>query len=77
MALVLFGMGYDSLSVAPNFLSGLRFAVRQTSWSDCKALAQRATEARCAAVVRELISEVRARLHEGLIPDASDPVAGS
>ena len=72
MALVLFGMGYDSLSVAPNFLSGLRFAVRETSREDCRSLAERATGARSAAVVRELLSEVRGRLHEGLYPDSKE-----
>lgn len=66
MALVLFGMGYDSLSVAPNFLSTLRFAVRQTTWKRCRSLAQRAREARSSAAVRELLSEVRGQLHVGL-----------
>jgi len=73
MALLLFGMGYDSLSVAPNFLSSIRFAVRETPWESCRALAERATEARSAAVVRELLSEVRAKLHEGLAPDPTGP----
>lgn len=73
MALVLFGMGYDSLSVAPNFLSGLRFAVRQTPWTECASLAQRARGARTAAAVRELLDEGRARLHEGLTPDPQEP----
>ncbi len=66
MALVLLGMGYDSVSVAPFFLSGLRFAVRETPFEECRRLAQRAVACRSAAVVRELLSEARSRLHEGL-----------
>jgi phosphoenolpyruvate-protein phosphotransferase (PTS system enzyme I) len=73
MALVLLGMGYDSLSVSPNFLSELRFAVRQTPWSECQALARRALASRSPAAVRELLSEARARLHEGLVNDSSGP----
>ena len=70
MALVLVGLGYDTLSVSPNFLAELRFALRQTTLDDARSLAGRVLAAGNPAAVRELLDEARERLHEGLGEDA-------
>ncbi len=72
MALVLFGMGYDMISVSPNFLAELRFAVRHTAWNDCHSLAEDVLEARTPAEVRELLAQVRAHLHRDLLDDEAE-----
>lgn len=76
MALVLLGMGYDALSVSPNFLAELRFAIRQTRHSDAQALAARVLDAEGPADVRRALEEVRARLHAGLAGGLALPGTG-
>ena len=67
MALVLLGMGYDSVSVSPHFLAEVRFAVRETSFTDAQALARRALAAHHPAEVRDVLDEARVRLHRDLV----------
>lgn len=62
-ALMLLGMGYGFVSVAPNFLAEIRYAVRLTSFAEARQLAERVLEARTADVVREALDETRERLH--------------
>lgn len=69
VALLLVGMGYDALSVAPNFLADLRFAIRQTTLKEAQELARRALEARSAVAVRALMAEAHQRLHRDLAGD--------
>lgn len=80
-ALMLMGMGYTSVSVAPNFLSGVKYAVRGTTMDEARILAERAVIASSGDEVRELLEEFRVRLHErqfgvepgaGVLKEATD-----
>jgi phosphotransferase system enzyme I (PtsI) len=63
-ALMLMGMGYTSVSVAPNFLSQVKYAVRGTTMEEARILAERAVIASSGDEVRALLEEFRVRLHE-------------
>jgi phosphotransferase system enzyme I (PtsI) len=63
MALLLLGMGFDDLSVAPNFLAEIRYAVRQTPSDLARALAEQALMLDSPAAIRELLAQERERLH--------------
>lgn len=77
MALVLVGMGYDTLSVSPNFLAELRFAIRQTTSSAARELRDEILAARSPTAVREILGRVKARLHEGLADGSAEiPLQG-
>lgn len=61
-ALLLFGMGYDSVSVAPYFLPEIKSALRRTTFADMRRLAIDAL--RCASVdeVKRVLSSIRETL---------------
>lgn len=65
-ALMLLGMGYDALSVAPNFLGEVKYAVRETPWVDAREIARRALAERSSEGVRAVLAEARDRLHARL-----------
>lgn len=67
MALLMIGLGFDGLSVAPNFLAEIRYAIRQTPLVEAKELAERALAARSAEEVRALLAGARDRLHDRLL----------
>ncbi len=77
VAILLVGMGYDALSVAPNFLADLRFAIRQTTLVEAQDLAQRALAARSSQDVRALMAEAHKRLHRDLAGDEAGVSAPS
>jgi len=66
-ALLLAGMGFDALSVAPNFVTHIRWAVRETPMTELRELARRAGDSRSGEEVRELLEGVRVRLHDRLM----------
>jgi len=61
VAVMLAGMGFDSLSVAPNFLSVLKFAVRRTTMADARLLADSVRAVSTIEEVRARLDEVRER----------------
>ena len=63
MALVLLGLGFDSLSAAPHFLAELRQAVRRTTLADAEALARAIEAARSPTAIRALLGQAQDRLH--------------
>ncbi len=65
-ALMLLGMGYDAVSVAPNFLGEVKFAVRQTPLADARELARRVAQQSSSEGVRAVLAEARERLHARL-----------
>jgi phosphotransferase system enzyme I (PtsP) len=69
MAILLVGLGYRSLSVAPNFLAEIRYAIRQTPLTEARELAQKALEAATSEEVRRLLAAVRDRLHSRVMKD--------
>jgi phosphotransferase system enzyme I (PtsP) len=62
-ALMLLGMGYDSVSVVANFLSEIKYAVRETPLTEAQEIARRARVETTCEGVRRVLSEVRERLH--------------
>ncbi len=62
-ALMLLGMGYDSVSVVPNFLPEIKYAVRQTSAPETVELAERVSGEITSEGVRNILAQVRERLH--------------
>ena len=62
----LLGMGYTSVSAAPNFLPELRFAVRHTTAVEARELASRLAVAVSSEEVQELLAQQHRRLYEQL-----------
>ena len=62
-ALMLLGMGYDALSVAPNFLGEVKYAIRETPLGEAQEIARRALAERSSDGVRAVLAEARDRLH--------------
>ncbi len=75
-ALMLIGMGYDSLSVAPNFLGEVKYAVRETTLVEAQEIARRVAQERSSEGVRAVLSQVRQRLHARLGMPNGDSLAG-
>ena len=62
----LLGMGYTSVSAAPNFLPELRFAVRHTTAVEARELASGLARAVSSEEVQELLAQQHRRLYEQL-----------
>ena len=62
-ALMLLGMGYDSVSVVPNFLPEIKYAVRQTTLPEARRIATEAAAEITGGGVREVLASVREGLH--------------
>ena len=61
-ALLLLGMGYDAVSVAPHFFPEIKYVVRHTSGADARALAEEALAQRDTANVLRVLSQFRERM---------------
>ena len=64
---MLAGMGYDSLSVAPNFLPVLKFAIRAFSRSEAADLVQKLLVLPSAKEIKEQLDTVRERLGAAIL----------
>jgi phosphotransferase system enzyme I (PtsI) len=62
-ALLLLGMGYDSISVASQFVPEVKYAVRRTRSEVARELARRALAEETSQGVRDVLEEVRSRLY--------------
>lgn len=67
VAVMLAGMGYDSLSVAPNFLPVLKFAIRAFSRSEAADLVQKLLVLPSAKEIKEQLDTVRERLGAAIL----------
>jgi phosphotransferase system enzyme I (PtsI) len=74
-AILLIGMGYSNLSVAPPALPLIKWVVRKMPWEACQAAAGRALEAERAAEVHRVLRQVASAYLDVrfLDPDASLP----
>jgi len=63
-ALLLLGMGFDGVSVAPNFVSEVKYAVRETSLVEAQELAREALTRSVGTEIHRLLEQARRRLHE-------------
>ncbi len=75
-ALSLLGMGFTSISAAPNFLPEIRYAVRTTPIAQARQLAQDLVEAKTSKGVRQRLAQERRRLH-GAVRGGSASAEGS
>ncbi len=66
-ALLLLGMGFSGISVAPNFVPQIRWAVRESPMDELQDLAQAACDSGSGDEVRQLLEELRVRLHDRLM----------
>jgi len=63
-ALMLLGLGFDAVSVAPNLLNEIKYAVRRTPSSEALEIARAAQAESSVEGVRRVLQQVRERLHE-------------
>ena len=63
-ALLLMGMGYDALSVAPNFISEVKYAVRRTTTQAAGEIFRDVARERSGEGVRQVLQEAGTRLME-------------
>ncbi len=61
-AILLLGMGYHTVSVAPHFFPEIKYVVRKTSSAEARALADRALAQTSTADVLRVVSDYRERL---------------
>ncbi len=59
LAVLLFGMGFDAVSVAPHFVPEIKYAVRKVSLVQAKEFAKAALDARSCAQVKAVIARCR------------------
>jgi phosphotransferase system enzyme I (PtsP) len=62
-ALMLLGMGYDSVSVVPYVLPEVKYAVRETSGKEADEIAAGAAAEKTCEGVRRVLARARERLH--------------
>ncbi len=62
MAILLLGFGYDSVSVAPQFVPEVKFAVRRTEMAQAQEWGERALACSSSERVRAVLSEIRETL---------------
>lgn len=63
-ALVLHGLGFDGLSVAPHFVPDIKYAVRRTSGEEARRYAREVLAQVTSTGVREVLSDIRDRLYD-------------
>jgi len=63
VALVLLGLGYQSVSVAPHFVPEIKYLLRRTTFAKARELAQAVTSERRGKDVRTLLREARRELY--------------
>ena len=63
-AVLLLGLGYDSVSISPQFLPDVKFAVRTMAAEHAKAYAERALRTSTGAGVREVLDSIRKDLYD-------------
>jgi phosphoenolpyruvate-protein phosphotransferase (PTS system enzyme I) len=76
IAVMLLGMGYDTVSVAPNFLPEIKYAVRHVSRDDAADLARRVLAEPQSSAVREVLEEAKQRLHDRQLDRLGAAAAG-
>jgi phosphotransferase system enzyme I (PtsI) len=62
-AILLLGMGYDSISVAPQFVPEIKYAVRRVSAEDARTFAAEALAQVTSTGVRSVLERIRVRLY--------------
>ena len=65
ISLLLVGLGYDAVSVAPQFVPEIKYAVRHSEYSGLQTLAEEILHQETAAAVRARLEQTRRRLFAG------------
>ena len=69
VATFLLGLGYQSVSVAPNFLAELRHTIRSTTMEEARAIAARLVAAGDLAGTQAVLEETRQLLHDRILAE--------
>ena len=64
IAIVLLGFGYDSVSVAPNFVPEIKFAIRRTTVSQAREAARDVLSSKTSDGVRRVLAGIRERVYD-------------
>jgi phosphotransferase system enzyme I (PtsI) len=75
-AMLLIGLGFDTLSVAPPGLALVKWLCRRLPWSACRAAAERALEAETADQVLQVLREAAAPHVDLRVVDPEGPLPG-
>jgi len=59
MAILLLGMGFDSISVAPQFIPEIKYAIRRATSTDAEQLVQEVLAQATSAEVRAILDRIR------------------
>ncbi|MCZ6597632.1 MAG: phosphoenolpyruvate--protein phosphotransferase [Planctomycetota bacterium] len=63
-AVVLLGLGFDSISVAPHFVADIKFAVRNVTMTEAREFAEDALAQAKSSGIRDVLARVRSRLYD-------------
>jgi phosphotransferase system enzyme I (PtsI) len=64
MSVILLGLGFHAVSVAPNNLGEIKFAVRSVSFGEAQRFAEEALAQRTSAGVEDVLGRIRARIYD-------------
>jgi phosphoenolpyruvate-protein kinase (PTS system EI component) len=71
-AVMLLGMGYDSVSVVPSLLAEVKFAIRETPHTEAAQIAAQALAESTSEGVRRVLAQARERLHVRQAPSRGE-----
>ncbi len=74
-ALLLMGMGYDSVSVVPHLLAEVKYAVRETPQAEASELAAAAGRETTSEGVGRILAQARERLHRRQLAESGEEAA--
>src|SRR6185436_19510708 len=74
-ALLLMGLGYDSVSVVPTLLPEVKLAVRETPHAEACDLAAEVLRQETSLAVGRVLAQARERLHRRHLAEASEEAA--
>jgi len=75
-ALMLMGMGFDSVSVVPQMLPEVKYAVRETVLGEAQGIARSVLEQHTSAGVGRVLAQARDRLHRRQLATGAEPPPG-
>jgi phosphoenolpyruvate-protein phosphotransferase (PTS system enzyme I) len=77
IAVLLAGLGFDGVSVAPHFLSEIKFALSGTTLQEAREFADGARKLAFGREVRDWLARRRRKLYEDLLADPTSRTAGT
>jgi phosphoenolpyruvate-protein phosphotransferase (PTS system enzyme I) len=75
-ALMLFGMGFDCVSVVPSLLPEVKYALRETSFAEAQELAREVVLESTSQGVRDVLARTKDRLHRRQVASGAEEALG-